>query len=108
MVNGIGALALGPGRDGGVVDRLAGLTSTAIPLPRRSSVDLALAPPVNVEPMFGLAGLRRHADGDRPDLSNLPRRTAINPETGEEFTKADQPPAQRSVKIVRCQVSTTP
>ena len=32
---------------------------------------------------------RRYADRDRPDLSNLPPgETAINPETGEEFTKS--------------------
>jgi amino acid transporter len=57
-------------------------------LPRRSSADLVLAPPVNVEPTLGLPD-----SGDMPtviarDLSNLPPgETAINPETGEEFTR---------------------
>jgi amino acid transporter len=57
-------------------------------LPRRSSADLVLAPATAVEPMFGLPD-----SGDVPtviaqDLSNLPPgETAVNPETGEEFTK---------------------
>jgi len=57
-------------------------------LSRRSSADLVLVPATAVEPMFGLPD-----SGDMPtviarDLSNLPPgETAINPETGEEFTK---------------------
>ncbi|MBJ7399374.1 APC family permease [Mycolicibacterium sp.] len=86
-VVGIGALVLG------VVmmvvwwlaspDYFHGLT-----LPMRSSADLVLVPATGSEPMFGLPD-----SGDMPtviaqDLSNLPPgETAINPETGEEFTK---------------------
>ena len=59
-----------------------------ITLPRRSSADLVLVPATGAEAMFGLPD-----SGDMPtviaqDLSNLPPgETAINPETGEEFTK---------------------
>jgi amino acid transporter len=59
-----------------------------ITLPRRSSADLVLVPATGAEPMFGLPD-----SGDMPtviaqDLSNLPPgETAVNLETGEEFTK---------------------
>ena len=59
-----------------------------ITLPRRSSADLVLVPATASEAMFGLPD-----SGDMPtviaqDLSNLPPgETAVNPETGEEFTK---------------------
>ncbi len=57
-------------------------------LPRRSSADLVLAPPVNIEPTLGLPDSGDMPTVIAPDLSNLPPgETAINPETGEEFTK---------------------
>jgi len=88
-VVGIGALALGL-----VAMAVWWIASPAYfhghTLPRRSSVDLVLAPPVNVEPMFGLPDSGDMPTVIAPDLSNLPPgETAINPETGEEFTKAD-------------------
>lgn len=86
-VVGVGALALG------VVmmviwwiaspDFFHGLT-----LSRRSSADLVLEPAVNVEPTLGLPDSGDMPTVIAPDLSNLPPgETAINPETGEEFTK---------------------
>lgn len=86
-VVGIGALALG------VVmmviwwlaspDFFHGLT-----LSRRSSADLVLEPAVNIEPTLGLPDSGDMPTVIAPDLSNLPPgETAINPETGEEFTK---------------------
>ena len=86
-VVGIGALALG------VVmmviwwlaspDFFHGLT-----LSRRSSADLVLEPAVNVEPTLGLPDSGDMPTVIAPDLSNLPPgETAVNPETGEEFTK---------------------
>ncbi|MCI4676885.1 APC family permease [Candidatus Mycolicibacterium alkanivorans] len=60
-------------------------------LSRRSSADLVLAPPANVEPMFGLPDSGDMPTVIAPDLSNLPPgETAVNPETGEEFTKGPQ------------------
>ncbi len=86
-VVGIGALALGLVAMAvwwiASPDYFHGLT-----LPRRSSVDLVLAPPVNVEPSFGLPDSGDMPTVIAPDLSNLPPgETAVNPETGEEFTK---------------------
>ena len=86
-VVGVGALALG------VVmmviwwlaspDFFHGLT-----LSRRSSADLVLEPAVNVEPTLGLPDSGDMPTVIAPDLSNLPPgETAVNPETGEEFTK---------------------
>jgi hypothetical protein len=86
-VVGIGALALG------VVmmviwwlaspDFFHGLT-----LSRRSSADLVLEPAVNIEPTLGLPDSGDMPTVIAPDLSNLPPgETAVNPETGEEFTK---------------------
>ena len=86
-VVGIGALVLG------VVlmviqwisapDYFHGLT-----LSRRSSADLVLVPATAVEPMFGLPDSGDMPTVIAPDLSNLPPgETAVNPETGEEFTK---------------------
>ena len=57
-------------------------------LPRRSSADLVLVPATGVEPMFGLPDSGDMPTVIAPDLSNLPPgETAVNPETGEEFTK---------------------
>ncbi|MFN8032337.1 MAG: APC family permease [Mycobacterium sp.] len=57
-------------------------------LSRRSSSDLVLAPPVAVEAKFGLPDSGDVPTVIAPDLSNLPPgETAVNPETGEEFTK---------------------
>ncbi len=57
-------------------------------LSRRSSADLVLAPPSAVDPMFGLPDSGDMPTVIAPDLSNLPPgETAVNPETGEEFTK---------------------
>ncbi|MCB0257459.1 MAG: APC family permease, partial [Anaerolineae bacterium] len=57
-------------------------------LSRRSSADLVLAPPTAVDPMFGLPDSGDMPTVIAPDLSNLPPgETAVNPETGEEFTK---------------------
>ncbi|MCB0945323.1 MAG: APC family permease [Mycobacterium sp.] len=61
-------------------------------LSRRSSADLVLAPPTAVDPMFGLPDSGDMPTVIAPDLSNLPPgETAVNPETGEEFTKEHQP-----------------
>ena len=86
-VVGIGALALG-------VVMMFVWRVTAPPyfqgltLPRRSSADLVLMPAQGVEPMFGLPDSGDMPTVIAPDLSNLPPgETAINPETGEEFTK---------------------
>ena len=60
-------------------------------LSRRTSADLVLAPPVAVEAMFGLPDSGDVPTVIAPDLSNLPPgETAVNPETGEEFTKRPQ------------------
>ncbi|WP_167105542.1 APC family permease [Mycobacterium sp. DL592] len=60
-------------------------------LSRRSSADLVLTPATAVEPMFGLPDSGDMPTVIAPDLSNLPPgETAINPETGEEFTKSPQ------------------
>ena len=59
-----------------------------ITLPRRSSADLVLVPATGAEPMFGLPDSGNMPTVIAPDLSNLPAgETALNPETGEEFTK---------------------
>ena len=61
-------------------------------LSRRSSADLVLTPATAVEPMFGLPDSGDMPTVIAPDLSNLPPgETAVNPETGEEFTKTPQP-----------------
>jgi len=58
----------------------------------RSSSDLVLLPAHGVEPMFGLPDSGDMPTVIAPDLSNLPPgETAVNPETGEEFTKAEEP-----------------
>ncbi|BBZ79824.1 putative amino acid permease [Mycolicibacterium anyangense] len=58
-------------------------------LSRRSSADLVLTPATAVEPMFGLPDSGDMPTVIAPDLSNLPPgETAVNPETGEEFTKS--------------------
>jgi len=60
-------------------------------LSRRSSGDLVLEPATAVEPMFGLPDSGNVPTVIAPDLSNLPPgETAVNPETGEEFTKGSQ------------------
>ena len=60
-------------------------------LSRRSSADLVLTPATAVEPMFGLPDSGDMPTVIAPDLSNLPPgETALNPETGEEFTKGPQ------------------
>jgi amino acid transporter len=57
-------------------------------LPMRTSADLVLAPATAVEAMFGLPDSGDVPTVIAPDLSNLPPgETAVNPETGEEFTK---------------------
>lgn len=57
-------------------------------LPRRSSADLVLAPSASVEPTLGLPDSGAVPTVIAPDLSNLPPgKTAVNPETGEEFTR---------------------
>ncbi len=86
-VVGIGALALGL-----VLMVVQWITAPAyfrgLTLPRRSSSDLVLLPATGVEPMFGLPDSGDVPTVIAPDLSNLPPgETAINPETGEEFTK---------------------
>ena len=59
-------------------------------LSRRSSADLVLQPAVAVEPHFGLPDSGDMPTVIAPDLSNLPQgETALNPETGEEFTKGE-------------------
>jgi amino acid transporter len=60
-------------------------------LSMRSSADLVLVPATGVEPMFGLPDSGDMPTVIAPDLSNLPSgETAVNPETGEEFTKGPQ------------------
>ena len=60
-------------------------------LSRRSSADLVLEPAVNVEPTLGLPDSGDMPTVIAPDLSNLPPgETAVNPETGEEFTKGSK------------------
>ncbi|GAY18901.1 APC family permease [Mycobacterium sp. shizuoka-1] len=60
-------------------------------LSRRSSADLVLTPATAVEPTFGLPDSGDMPTVIAPDLSNLPPgETALNPETGEEFTKGPQ------------------
>jgi amino acid transporter len=57
-------------------------------LPRRTSADLVLVPATGVEPTLGLPDSGDVPTVIAPDLSNLPPgETAMNPETGEEFTK---------------------
>lgn len=57
-------------------------------LPRRSSADLVLAPAATIEPTLGLPDSGDMPTVIAPDLSNLPPgETAVNPETGEEFTR---------------------
>ena len=86
-VVGVGALALGVVMM--FVWRIASPSYfQGLTLPRRSSADLVLAPAHGVEPMFGLPDSGDMPTVIAPDLSNLPPgETAINPETGEEFTK---------------------
>lgn len=86
-VVGIGALALGV-----VMMIVWWIASPAFfhghTLSRRSSADLVLEPAVNVEPTLGLPDSGDMPTVIAPDLSNLPPgETAVNPETGEEFTK---------------------
>ncbi|QEN15651.1 APC family permease [Mycolicibacterium sp. ELW1] len=60
-------------------------------LSRRSSADLVLTPATAVEAHFGLPDSGDMPTVISPDLSNLPPgETAINPETGEEFTRGPQ------------------
>ena len=86
-VVGIGALLLG------VIAMIAWRIASpdyfkGLTLPRRSSADLVLLPAQGVEAMFGLPDSGEVPTVIAPDLSNLPPgETAINPETGEEFTK---------------------
>ncbi|NTY57990.1 APC family permease [Mycolicibacterium sphagni] len=57
-------------------------------LSRRSSADLVLEPATAVVAHFGLPDSGDMPTVIAPDLSNLPPQgTAVNPETGEEFTK---------------------
>ena len=86
-VVGIGALVLGV-----IVMVIQWISAPAYfrghTLPRRSSSDLVLVPATAVEPMFGLPDSGNMPTVIAPDLSNLPPgETAVNPETGEEFTK---------------------
>ena len=86
-VVGIGALLLG------VVMMVAWRIAAppyfhGLTLPVRNSADLLLVPATGVEAMFGLPDSGDVPTVIAPDLSNLPAgETAINPETGEEFTK---------------------
>ena len=86
-VVGIGALLLG------VVMMVAWRIAAppyfhGLTLPVRNSADLLLVPATGVEAMFGLPDSGDMPTVIAPDLSNLPAgETAINPETGEEFTK---------------------
>ena len=86
-VVGIGALLLG------VIAMIAWRIASpdyfrGLTLPRRSSADLVLLPAQGVEAMFGLPDSGEVPTVIAPDLSNLPPgETAVNPETGEEFTK---------------------
>lgn len=90
-VVGIGALALG------VVLMVVWWIAAppffhGLTLPRRTSADLVLEPDI-LQPHFKVPTLGLPDSGDMPtviapDLSNLPPgETAVNPETGEEFTK---------------------
>lgn len=86
-VVGIGALALGL-----VMMVVWWIASPAFfhghTLPRRSSSDLVLVPATGVEPTLGLPDSGDMPTVIAPDLSNLPPgETAVNPETGEEFTR---------------------
>ncbi len=86
-VVGIGALALGV-----LMMVLWWLASPdffhGLTLSRRSSADLVLEPATAVEPTLGLPDSGDMPTVIAPDLSNLPPgETALNPETGEEFTK---------------------
>ncbi len=86
-VVGIGALALGL-----VLMAIQWITAPdffhGLTLPRRTSSDLVLVPATGVEPKFGLPDSGDMPTVIAPDLSNLPPgETAVNPETGEEFTK---------------------
>ena len=86
-VVGIGALALGL-----VAMAVQWITAPdyfhGLTLPRRSSADLVLVPATGVEPTLGLPDSGDVPTVIAPDLSNLPPgETAVNPETGEEFTK---------------------
>ena len=90
-VVGIGALALGV-----VMMAIWWIASPAFfhghTLPRRTSADLVLVPAVGVEPTLGLPDSGDMPTVIAPDLSNLPPgETAINPETGEEFTRNREP-----------------
>ena len=86
-VVGIGALALG------VVAMVAWWIAAppffhGLTLSRRSSADLILEPATAVEPTLGLPDSGDMPTVIAPDLSNLPPgETAVNPETGEEFTR---------------------
>ena len=86
-VVGIGALVLG------VVMMVAWRIAAppyfhGLTLPVRNSADLLLVPAIGVEAMFGLPDSGDMPTVIAPDLSNLPPgETAINPETGEEFTR---------------------
>ena len=86
-VVGIGALALGV-----LMMVLWWLASPdffhGLTLSRRSSADLVLEPATAVEPTLGLPDSGDMPTVIAPDLSNLPPgETALNPETGEEFTE---------------------
>lgn len=86
-VVGIGALVLGV-----VMMVLWWLASPdffhGLTLSRRSSADLVLEPATAVEPTLGLPDSGDMPTVIAPDLSNLPPgETAVNPETGEEFTR---------------------
>ena len=90
-VVGIGALMLGV-----VLMAVQWITAPAffhgLTLSRRSSADLILEPaaPTDLEPTLGLPDSGDVLTIIAPDLSNLPPgETAINPETGEEFTKPE-------------------
>ena len=96
-VVGIGALALGL-----VLMVIQWITAPdyfrGLTLPRRSSSDLVLVTSTvalaeaEAEPMFGLPDSGDVPTVIAPDLSNLPPgETAVNLETGEEFTKAEEP-----------------
>lgn len=86
-VVGIGALVLG------VVMMVAWRIAAppyfhGLTLPVRNSADLLLVPATASEAMFGLPDSGDMPTVIAPDLSNLPAgETAINPETGEEFTR---------------------
>ena len=86
-VVGIGALALGV-----VMMIVWWIASPAFfhghTLQRRTSADLVLVPATGGEPTLGLPDSGDMPTVIAPDLSKLPPgETAVNPETGEEFTK---------------------